>query len=74
MPRHNGPLLPIADIIKFVMSSATKSELSAMLIAVKKMVPLCQTLIKTCWPQPHYTLQTENSAADGVNNYTIVPR
>ena len=29
MPKHNGPILTIADIIKFVMYSSTKSKLSA---------------------------------------------
>ena len=38
MPRFNVPIITIADIIKFIMSSATKAELSAMFITAKKMV------------------------------------
>ena len=46
MPWHNDPILTIAKIIKFVMSSATKAELSTMFITAKKMVTLRQTLVE----------------------------
>ena len=73
-PRQNFLILTIAKIIKFVMSSATKSELAAVFITVNKMVPLLQTLIEMRWPQPPSPLQTDNSAAAGVTNNTNVPR
>jgi len=56
MPKFNGLFLTIAEIIKFVMSSATKAELAVMFIVAKKMVPLHQMLIEMHWPQPPLTL------------------
>ena len=73
MPRFNVPIITIADIIKFIMSSATKAELSAMFITAKKMVPFLQTLIKMCWPQPSSPLQTDNSTSVSVTNNTTMP-
>ena len=67
----NGPVLTIAEIIKFVMSSAAESKLSALFIAAKRMVPLRQTLIKMGWPQAKSPIQTDNSTAVGVTNKTI---
>ena len=40
MFRHNLPILAIAKIIKFVMSSATEDELATMFITAQKMVPI----------------------------------
>ncbi len=45
-PKHNGWVLSISQIIKFVMSSAAKAKLSALYTTAKEMVPLHQTLIK----------------------------
>ena len=42
----NGPILTIAQIIKFVMFSAAESELGALYITAKEMVPISQTLIE----------------------------
>ena len=56
------------------MSSAAKSELAALFIAAKQVVPLCQTLIKMGCPQPRLALQMYNSTADGVTNNTRVPK
>ena len=44
IPFFNGPILTIAQLIKFVMSSAAKSELAALFVTAKTMVPLRQTL------------------------------
>ena len=38
------------------------------------MVAMRQTLQEMKWPQPKSPLQTDNSAAAGVVNNTIVPR
>jgi hypothetical protein len=73
-PRHNGPILSISQIMKFVMSSAAKAELGALYTTAKEMVPLQQTLNKMGWPQPRTPIQTDNSNAVGVTNHTIVPR
>jgi len=74
-PAFNGPVLTIAEIIKFIMSSTAEAELAALFIAAKNMVPLHQTLIKIGWPQTKSPLQTDdNSTAVGVTNKTIVPK
>ena len=44
--RYNGPILTIAQIIKFVIYSAAEAELAALLTTVKDMVLLCQTIIE----------------------------
>lgn len=74
IPRANGSVLTVAQIIKFVMSSAAEAELAALFITAKEMVPLRQTLIEMGWPQPKAPIQTDNSTAVGVTNSTIVPR
>ena len=73
MPRHNGSILTIDEIIKFFMSSATKAKLAAMFITAKKIPPLCQTLIGMRWTQPPSPLKTDNYTAAGVTNNTIFP-
>jgi hypothetical protein len=73
-PRFNGAVLSIAQIIKFVMASAAESELAALFIAAREMIPHRQTLIDMGWPQPKSPIQTDNSTAAGVTNNAIVPR
>jgi hypothetical protein len=73
-PQFNGAVLSIAQIIKFVMASATESELAALFITSREMIPHRQTLINMGWPQPKSPIQTDNSKAAGVVNNTIVPR
>ena len=73
-PRFNGAILSIAQIIKFVMASAAESELAALFITAREMIPHRQTLIDMGWPQPKSPIQTDNSTASGVVNNTIVPR
>jgi hypothetical protein len=73
-PQFNGAVLSITHIIKFVMTSAAKSELAALFITAQEMIPHCQTLIDMGWPQPKSPIQTDNSKAAGVTNNTIVPR
>jgi hypothetical protein len=45
-PKHNGPVLLITQLMKFVMSSAAKAKLGALYTTAKEMAPLHQTLIK----------------------------
>jgi hypothetical protein len=73
-PRFNGAVLSIAQIIKFVMASAAESELAALFITAREMIPHRQTLIDMGWPQPKSPIQTDNSTAVGGTNNTIVPR
>ncbi len=71
-PRFNGAILSIAQIIKFVMASAAKSELAFLFVVAREMIPHRQTLISMGWPQPKSPIQTDNSTATGVTNKTIV--
>jgi hypothetical protein len=71
-PKHNGQILSISQIMKFVMSSAAEAELGALYITAKEMVPLHQTLIKIGWLQPRTPIQMDNSTAVGVANLIIV--
>ena len=74
VPSHNGPVLTIAQIIKFVTSSAAESELAALFICAKEMIPLRQSLIEMGWPQPQSPTQTDNTTALGVANKTIIAK
>ena len=49
---NNGAVLTIAQIIKAVVGSAAKAELSAMYINAKEAVPACHTLAELGHPQP----------------------
>jgi hypothetical protein len=72
--QFNGAVLSIAQIIKFVMASAAKSELAALFVTAREMIPHRQTLISMGLPKPKSPIQTDNSAATGVTNKLIVPR
>jgi hypothetical protein len=56
------------------MASAAKSELAALFVTAREMIPHRQTLIAMGWPQPKPLIQIDNSTAIGVTNKTIVPR
>ena len=71
-PKLNGPFLMIAQIIKTVMTSAAEAEIAALYTTAKKMIPLRNTLIEMCWPQPQTPIQTDNSTAIGFTNKKIV--
>ena len=73
-PEWNGAILTISQIIKFVMSSAAETELGALYITAKEMVPIGQKLIKMVWKQPPSPIQTDNSTAAGFVNKTIILR
>jgi hypothetical protein len=51
-PWFNGAILCIAQIIKFIMASAAKSELAALFVRAREMISHRQTLISMGWPQP----------------------
>jgi hypothetical protein len=73
-PQFNGAILSIAQIIKFVMALAAKSELAALFVTAREMIPHRQTLFSMVWPQPKSPIQTDNSPTAGVISKTIVPR
>eukprot|EP00804_Cyclotella_cryptica_P014538 CCRYP_004830-RA/>CCRYP_004830-RA protein AED:0.09 eAED:0.09 QI:0/0/0/1/1/1/3/0/993 len=74
IPSPNGPILAIAQIIKFVMSSATEAKLTGLFICAKEMIPLRQSLIEMGWPQPKSPIQTDNTTTHGVSNKTIITK
>ena len=67
-------MLTLANIIKFVMSSASEAELGENFITAQEMVAMRQTLEEIKWPQPKSPIHTDNSAAASVFNNIIVPR
>jgi hypothetical protein len=62
-PRFNGAVISIAQLIKYVMASATEAKLAALFIMAQEMIPHRQTLIDMGWPQPKSPIQTDNSTA-----------
>ena len=52
MPRWNSPVLTLAQIIKFVMSSAPEEELGALFITAQEMVATRNTLEEMRWHHP----------------------
>ena len=55
------------------MSYVSEAELGASFITAQEIVTMRQDLQEMKWPQPKSPLQTDNSAAAGVVNNTIVP-
>jgi hypothetical protein len=51
------------------MASAAESELAALFITAREMIPHRQTLIAMWWPQPKTPIKTDNSTVAGVTNY-----
>ena len=72
--RWNGPILTIAQIMKYDVSSAAKAEITALFLTAEDMVPLCHTLTKMGWKQPPSPLHSENSTAVSMTNCTLIPR
>ena len=73
-PKLNGPVLTIAQIIKSVMASAAESEIAALYITDKNMVPLQNNIIEMGWPQLKLPIQIDNSTAVGFTNKTIIKK
>ena len=74
IPRQNGPVLTLSQIIKFVMASAAEAELAALYHTAREMVPLRNALDEMGWPQPRSPIQTDNSTAAGFVQDTIIQR
>ena len=74
IPWLNGPVITLAHIIKFVMSSAAESKLAGLFITAKNMIPFFQTLIDMAWPQLKSPIQNDNSTSVGVTNRTVVTK
>ena len=63
--------MTIAQIIKIVMASAVETEMVALFITAKKMIPLRHTLIDMGWPQPQTPIQADNSTEVVFTNKTM---
>ena len=74
IPRWNGPLLTIAQIMKYVVSSAAEAEMTDLFLTAKEMVPLRNTLTEMGWKQPPSPLQSDNYTAVGMTNSTLIPK
>ena len=68
IPRWNGPLLTIAQIMRYVVSSAAEAEMTALFLTAKEMAPLRNTLTEMGWKQPPSPPQSDNSTAVGMTN------
>ena len=56
------------------MSSASEAELGALFITAQEMVAIQNTQEEMKWSQPTSPIHTDNSAAEGVVNNTIVTK
>ena len=56
------------------MASAAEAELAVLSSTAREMIPLRNALTKMGWPQPKSPIQTDNSAAHGFIQDTIVQR
>ena len=74
IPRWNGTVLTIAQIMKYVVSSAAEVEMTDIFLSIKEMVSLWNKLRETRWKQPPTPLQLDNSTDVGMTNQTLIPR
>ena len=74
IPRWNGPILIIAQMMKYVMSLVAEAKVGALFLTAKEMVPVRHTLTEMGWHQLTSPTQYENSTAVGMKNDTLVSR
>ena len=74
MPTMNGAILVVSNILKHVMSSAAKSELSGLFFNGKEATTIRETLLTLLHPQPPTLINTDNNTAAGIANDTIKQR
>ena len=74
IPSWNGPILKIAQIMRYVVSSAAEVEMNALFLTAEEMAPLCHMLTKMGWKHPPSPLKSDNSIAVGIANCTLIPR
>jgi hypothetical protein len=73
-PPNNGAILNVAEIIKAVMSSASKSELGTLFINAQKAVVERTILQEMGHQQPPTPIQTDNSTAEAIINARVQPK
>ena len=71
---NNGAILTLSKIIKHVMGSAGESEVAALYYNCKGSLPLQTGLEEMGHPQPRTPAITDNSAAAGLINKTMIPK
>ena len=74
IPRNNGAVLNISQIIRAVMSSAAEAELGALFINAKMAVSMRQTLAELGHPQLLTPIQTDNATAQALLTNKIMPK
>ena len=74
IPKNNGAVLNISQIIRAVMSSAAEAELGALYINAKTAVSIRHTLEELGHPQPRTPIQTDNSTAHALLTNKILPK
>ena len=74
IPKDNGAILTIAQIIKAVMSSAAEAELGALYINAREAIYIRQILEEMGHKQPPTPMQADNSTAVGIVNNKILPK
>jgi hypothetical protein len=74
VPPNDGAKLNIAQIIKKVMSSATKAELSGLYLMACEAIYIRIILEELGRAQPPTPLQADNAMADGVINGKVQPK
>ena len=73
IPLWNGPVLTIAQMMKYVISSAAEAEMTDLFLTAKEMVPLRHNLTEMGWKQPPTPVHSDNSTAVGMTNCTLIP-
>ena len=71
---NNGAIVTLSSVIKHVMSSASESELAALIYNCKAAVPLRVTLEEISHIQPKTPFTTDNSTAHGLIQSTMIPK
>jgi hypothetical protein len=74
IPKNNGAVLNILQIIRAVMSSAAEAKLGTLFINAKAAVSIRQTLEELGHPQPWTPIQMDNSTALALLTNKILPK
>ena len=74
IPRWNRPILNIAKIMKYFLSSVAEAEMGDLFLTAKEMVPVIHTFTLMGWHQPPSPIQGDKSTTVGMTNSTPVPR
>ena len=70
----NGSILYLTTIIKNIMASAAKAEITALFLNARLVIPLRIALIKMGHPQPATKIKTDNNTANGFVNGKIIQK